>query len=79
MIAEPQDPKCLPNNPARHDPITDKNTNSKYIPLNWKKWDLNPRYREFLYKDLADLRYKPLSHFSKKIMSLMGFEPMLLP
>lgn len=30
-IAEPQDPKCLPNKPAKHEPIIDKNTNNKYI------------------------------------------------
>ena len=29
--ADPQDPKCLPNNPARHEPIIDKKTINKYI------------------------------------------------
>jgi hypothetical protein len=31
IIAEPQDPKYLPNNPARQEPIKDKNTINKYI------------------------------------------------
>ena len=31
MIAEPLDPKCLPKNPARQEPIIDKKIKSKYI------------------------------------------------
>ena len=31
IIAEPQDPKNLPNNPAKQEPIIGKKTNIKYI------------------------------------------------
>lgn len=31
MIEEPQGPRYLPNNPAKHEPVIDKNTNNKYI------------------------------------------------
>ena len=31
MIEEPQGPRYLPNNPARQEPIKDKNTINKYI------------------------------------------------
>jgi hypothetical protein len=34
--AEPKDPKYLPNNPARQEPITDKKINSKYIKFGFK-------------------------------------------
>ena len=32
-IAEPQSPKYLPNNPAKQEPIKNKNTLNKYILL----------------------------------------------
>ena len=58
---EPFDPKYLPNNPARQEPVIDKNTSNKYIfrKDRIRTYGINI----FLYKDLADLRYKPLSHF----------------
>lgn len=31
LIVDPKDPKYLPNNPAKHEPIIDKNINSIYI------------------------------------------------
>jgi hypothetical protein len=31
IIEEPFDPKYLPNNPARQEPINGKNTSNKYI------------------------------------------------
>ena len=30
-MQEPKDPNRLPNNPAKHEPIRDKNTNNKHI------------------------------------------------
>ena len=46
--------------------------------LTWKEWDLNPRYKENLYKDLADLHFKPLSHQSilkkQKNITLLNYK-----
>ena len=33
-----------------------------YVLTKRKEWDLNPRYNILVYKDLADLHFKPLSH-----------------
>ena len=62
MKAAPQEPSCRPNSPAKQAPIKDRKTNDKYIFS--RKGGIRTHDTSFPYKDLADLRYKPLSHIS---------------
>ena len=63
MISKYQKPTCQQNNPTKQSLISNKNTKAKLS--GYRKGRIRTHDTINLYKDLANLRYKPLSHFSK--------------